>query len=129
MNEGNVDDLVRYRVEDQIAIISLNRPGKLNAFSDELVFALGEALNRFDTDDEANVAIIHGNGRALFLRRRRPSAPTSVSRRVPETRRPARTRLELWRSIHQISELETNQSLHRTAMSWDWRSALFWKAT
>ena len=65
MNEGNRDDLVRYRVEDQIAIISLNRPRKLNAFSDELVFALGEALNRFDTDDEANVAIIHGNGRAF----------------------------------------------------------------
>ena len=62
MNEENLDDLVRYRVEDQIAIISLNRPRKLNAFSDELVFALGEALNRFDTDDEANVAIIHGNG-------------------------------------------------------------------
>ena len=65
MIEENLDDLVHYRVEDQIAIISLNRPRKLNAFSDELVFALGEALNRFDTDDEANVAIIHGNGRAF----------------------------------------------------------------
>ncbi len=60
-----MDDLVHYQVQNQVAIISLNRPRKLNAFSDELVYALGEALNRFDTDDGANVAIIHGNGRAF----------------------------------------------------------------
>ena len=65
MSEENLDDLVHYRVEDQVAIITLNRPRKLNAFSDELVYALGEALYRFDTDEEANVAIIHGNGRAF----------------------------------------------------------------
>jgi enoyl-CoA hydratase/carnithine racemase len=65
MSEETLDDLVHYKVENQIAIISLNRPRKLNAFNDELVFALGEALNRFDTDDDANVAIIHGNGRAF----------------------------------------------------------------
>ena len=65
MSEESGANLVNYQIEDQIAIISLNRPRKLNAFSDELVFALGETLNRFDTDDNANVAIIHGNGRAF----------------------------------------------------------------
>ena len=65
MSQEIMDDLVHYKVQDKVAIISLNRPRKLNAFSDELVYALGEALNRFDTDDGANVAIIHGNGRAF----------------------------------------------------------------
>ena len=37
MSGENLDDLVHYRVEDQIAVITLNRPRKLNAFSDELV--------------------------------------------------------------------------------------------
>ena len=65
MSQEIRDALVHYQVQDKVAIISLNRPRKLNAFSDELVYALGEALNRFDTDDGANVAIIHGNGRAF----------------------------------------------------------------
>ena len=37
----------------------------INAFSDELVVALGEALRRFDADAEAHVAVIHGKGRAF----------------------------------------------------------------
>ena len=65
MSEENLNDLVHYRVEDQVAVLTLNRPRKLNAFSDELVSALSEALYRFDTDEQANVAIIHGNGRAF----------------------------------------------------------------
>lgn len=56
---------VDYAVADRVATITLNRPGKLNAFSDELVVALGAALRRFDADPEAWVAIIHGNGRAF----------------------------------------------------------------
>ena len=38
---------------------------KLNAFNDELVMALQDALRRFDADPEAQVAIIHGQGRAF----------------------------------------------------------------
>jgi enoyl-CoA hydratase/carnithine racemase len=57
--------LVEYVRDDRIVTLSLNRPEKLNAFSDELVVALGEALRRFDADPEAQVAIIRGNGRAF----------------------------------------------------------------
>jgi enoyl-CoA hydratase/carnithine racemase len=58
-------ELVQYSVKDRIATLTLNRPEKLNAFSDELVMALGAALRRFDADPEAWTAIIHGNGRAF----------------------------------------------------------------
>lgn len=61
----DANDLVHYAVADKVATLTLNRPEKLNAFSDELVIALGAALRRFDTDPEAWTAIIHGSGRAF----------------------------------------------------------------
>lgn len=58
-------DLVTYECVDRIATIRLNRPEKMNAFSDDLVMALSAALHRLDTDPTANVAILTGNGRAF----------------------------------------------------------------
>lgn len=58
-------DLVEYDRDDRIVVLRLNRPDKLNAFSDEMVVALGEQLRRFDTDPDANVAVLCGNGRAF----------------------------------------------------------------
>jgi enoyl-CoA hydratase/carnithine racemase len=57
--------LVDYERQDRIVTLTLNRPDKLNAFSDELVGVLGEALHRFDMDGEAEIAILCGNGRAF----------------------------------------------------------------
>ncbi|MBS0222808.1 MAG: enoyl-CoA hydratase/isomerase family protein [Proteobacteria bacterium] len=57
--------LVGYERDGAIVTLTLNRPEKLNAFSDELVGLLGEALHRFDMDDEAEIAILHGSGRAF----------------------------------------------------------------
>ena len=57
--------LVDYERNGQVVTLTLNRPDKLNAFSDELVGVLGEALHRFDRDEEASIAILHGNGRAF----------------------------------------------------------------
>lgn len=59
------EDLILYSVTDQIATITFNRPDKLNAFSDDMVRALGAAFRRFDTDPEANVAVLTGAGRAF----------------------------------------------------------------
>src|ERR1700733_7580303 len=57
--------LVDYERIDNVVTLTLNRPEKLNAFSDELVGALADALRRFDIDAEAHVAIIRGRGRAF----------------------------------------------------------------
>jgi enoyl-CoA hydratase/carnithine racemase len=65
MAEASATSLVEYVCEERIATITLNRPEKLNAFSDELVRHLGEALRRFDIDEEAQIAIICGRGRAF----------------------------------------------------------------
>src|SRR5271156_1152735 len=65
MAETNATDLVQYARRDQIATLTLNRPERLNAFSDELVRHLADALRRFDLDSGAQVAVICGNGRAF----------------------------------------------------------------
>src|ERR1043166_5158087 len=57
--------LVEYQRDGQIVTLTLNRPEKLNAFSDELVGWLGDALHRFATDDEAQTPILCGTGRAF----------------------------------------------------------------
>jgi enoyl-CoA hydratase/carnithine racemase len=61
----NAQSLVEYDARDKVARITLNRPEKLNAFNDDLVRALALALRRFDLDPEAEVAILHGRGRAF----------------------------------------------------------------
>lgn len=58
-------DVVLYEVKDQIALITLNRPEKLNAINDEMVAALGKTWDRFEQDPEARVAIVSGAGRAF----------------------------------------------------------------
>jgi enoyl-CoA hydratase/carnithine racemase len=59
------DELVLYQREGTIVQLTLNRPDKLNAFSDELVVALIAALRRFDSDADALVAVLSGAGRAF----------------------------------------------------------------
>jgi enoyl-CoA hydratase/carnithine racemase len=59
------EGLVTYERKGRIGYITLNRPDKLNAFSDASVSALKDRLWEFDQDEEAWVAILHGNGRAF----------------------------------------------------------------
>jgi enoyl-CoA hydratase/carnithine racemase len=65
MTETSATNLVEYACRDQVATLTLNRPERLNAFSDDLVRHLADALRRFDLDPEAQVAVICGNGRAF----------------------------------------------------------------
>lgn len=65
MSDSSTDGLVEYNRDGPVVTIALNRPEKLNAFNDELVVAVQNALRTFDADEEAHIAIIHGNGRAF----------------------------------------------------------------
>jgi enoyl-CoA hydratase/carnithine racemase len=56
---------VLYEEKDQIVTITLNRPEALNSINRQLRRELGEAVQRFDGDPEARVAIITGAGRAF----------------------------------------------------------------
>jgi enoyl-CoA hydratase/carnithine racemase len=65
MTDTSPTNLVEYACSNQVATLTLNRPDRLNAFSDDLVRHLADALRRFDLDPEAQVAIICGRGRAF----------------------------------------------------------------
>ena len=56
---------VSYELTGRIARVTLDRPAKLNAFTDDMVAELRSAFDRFDDDDEAWCAIVSGNGRAF----------------------------------------------------------------
>ena len=62
---GSAQELMEYSRDGNIVTIRFNRPDRLNAFSDDMVLALGDALRRFDTDPDAHLAILCGKGRAF----------------------------------------------------------------
>ncbi len=63
--DADAQNFVEYSCTDKIATITLNRPDKLNAVSDEVVAQLAAAFRRFDLDPEAEIAVLNGNGRAF----------------------------------------------------------------
>ena len=58
-------DPVLLRVEDGVAWITLNRPGRLNAFAGDMRDRLLYALNDAATDDGVRVIVITGAGRGF----------------------------------------------------------------
>jgi enoyl-CoA hydratase/carnithine racemase len=57
--------MIEYRTEGRVAYVTLNRPEKLNALTDEGILEYIRALRQLDKDDAADVAIVSGNGRAF----------------------------------------------------------------
>jgi enoyl-CoA hydratase/carnithine racemase len=57
--------LVTYEQRGGIGYVTLNRPEVLNALNDDLIKQLREALFELDDDDDAQVGIISGSGRAF----------------------------------------------------------------
>ena len=51
--------------DGSVAIVTLHRPGVLNAINGALTEALKEALAKADADDDVRVVIIRGAGRAF----------------------------------------------------------------
>ena len=59
------DDVVLYESSDQIATITINRPEKMNALSEQVVTELREAFNRLEESDD-RVAVLTGAGEKAF---------------------------------------------------------------
>jgi enoyl-CoA hydratase len=56
------EDLVTYRTEGAVAVISLNRPAKRNAQNLELLYQLDDAFDRAARDDVITVAVLRAEG-------------------------------------------------------------------
>ena len=58
-------ETILYEKQDNVVIITLNRPDALNSINRQLRRELGEAIDQFDGEDDSFVAIITGAGRAF----------------------------------------------------------------
>jgi len=85
-----------YEVEDKVATITLNRPDKLNAFTGDMIEAWAKSLAEAQADDEVNVVIVTGAGRAFCSggdvgRMRDRGAPS-----------PMDGKNSLWEGVHRV---------------------------
>ena len=55
-----------YEVDDRVAIITLNRPEKMNALSMELCAEMREAVKAADADENVRVVVVTGTGGRAF---------------------------------------------------------------
>src|SRR5436190_12504898 len=84
-----------YEVKDKIATITLNRPDKLNAFTGSMIDAWARALAEAQADDNVNVVIVTGAGRAFCsggdVGRMRQGEPSALDGKN-----------SLWEGVHRV---------------------------
>lgn len=59
------DDRLRYRVEDGVASITINRPDKLNALLPEMILTFSDLLEQARRDYAVRAVVIRGEGRSF----------------------------------------------------------------
>lgn len=57
------EQFVSLTYQDRVAIITLNRPDKLNALTQDLYYLLGDRLREIDQRDDIYVTVLTGTGR------------------------------------------------------------------
>jgi 2-(1,2-epoxy-1,2-dihydrophenyl)acetyl-CoA isomerase len=63
IDTGTTDLLAR--ADDGVAVVTLNRPERRNAFSMPMIEALGDLLGRIEVDDEVGAVVLTGAGGAF----------------------------------------------------------------
>jgi peroxisomal 3,2-trans-enoyl-CoA isomerase len=57
------EQLITLSFRDRVAIVTLNRPDKLNALNQDLYYLLGERLREIDQRDDIYITVLTGTGR------------------------------------------------------------------
>lgn len=60
------EEVVTYEGDDHVAVISINRPDRLNRLDTDIVAGLNAAWKRFMATDEHRVAVLRGTGDRAF---------------------------------------------------------------
>lgn len=60
-----MSDTILFETQGGVATITLNRPDKLNAFTDEMLAALGDALEAAARDPQVRCIVLTGSGRGF----------------------------------------------------------------
>jgi 2-(1,2-epoxy-1,2-dihydrophenyl)acetyl-CoA isomerase len=91
------------RIEDGVAVLTMNRPERRNALSEQMVAALGATLARVEADDAVGAVVLTGAGGAFCaggdvkgFAERSPGAPGASAERLQRANQRA-TSGRLWR--------------------------------
>src|ERR1035437_9851386 len=87
---------VRYEVRDHIAVVTLNRPEKLNAFSGAMAEGLARAYEESDRDDEIRAVVLTGAGRAFCAGADLDAGAETFASQDPESFRAEGVRVAAW---------------------------------
>jgi 2-(1,2-epoxy-1,2-dihydrophenyl)acetyl-CoA isomerase len=98
---SDYEDLI-YEVKDGVAIITLNRPERLNALSDPMVDGLARAVSAASEDDQVRAVIVTGAGRGFCSGRDVSRAQDTKERESQQKPSVADARYNL-RRIHRIA--------------------------
>ncbi|HZT67218.1 MAG TPA: crotonase/enoyl-CoA hydratase family protein [Acidimicrobiales bacterium] len=71
---------ISYEVEDGIALVTLDRPDQLNAFTTRMMHELIDAFDRSDADDSVRAVIVTGQGRGFCAGADLSSGPDTFAR-------------------------------------------------
>lgn len=61
-----MSDTVLCQIDDAVALLTLNRPAKLNALNNELIACLSDLLDRLERDDSVRAIVLTGAGDKAF---------------------------------------------------------------
>ena len=61
------DNLVLYKADDKVGIVTLNRADKLNALSMEMRLAVEKVLRQADYDPATSLIVLNGEGRSFCV--------------------------------------------------------------
>lgn len=65
MSEGSGDDVVLYEEDGSVAIVTLNRPDKMNTLTEGVVAGVADAIDRATASRAIRSIVLRGAGRAL----------------------------------------------------------------
>lgn len=57
------ENVITVTYQDRVAIVTLNRPDKLNALNQDLYYLLGERMREIDRRDDIYITVLTGTGR------------------------------------------------------------------
>jgi enoyl-CoA hydratase len=96
---NNLVDLVRVERHDRVLLVTLNRPGKLNALSKQLLKQLASCLSDAEHDPGVSCVVLTGAGRAFSAG---ADITDMLARGVASYADPER--LESWRAIERFAK-------------------------
>jgi len=95
-----VDQSILYETRGPVALITLNRPGRLNALDQPMLVALQAACDRAEADDAVGAVVLTGAGKAFSsgfdLQAQAASTPVGVEEWRPVLRRDFDAAMRFW---------------------------------